>query len=370
MHRRKLRRPHRPQPQRPESVAHLHSRRIRLVAFRSRASRISWGAIGALAVCGSLFLALPSFDEGPPVPRPWSLWLSTNAPTSGGLDEPNWLLSMTILADRGCRTATVTGSLQWKIKELDSVINPEPDRYILGVEGVQILSFESRDLDEAEPRFTQQWHSTAMSRTEGASLVEIPAPFWPDSLERAEFRLKVTAAHPAGFHSCYLTSPGIGGPREEIGFYPEPKIRSAVETFAESHHSPDNLMNQIALDAVMEMAVPGQEPEAAAASAAVATQPGGAVTTCSTHETGGLTVEGEIDRFAEYRQNRAKRPCAGVQRFQSRNLQASLTRHAYISGVLLSAGMAMFIDALMGATAAAVSRARRKTKRAASSKRR
>lgn len=369
MHRRKLKRRRRPHSQRPGSVVHFHSAKFRFVAFRSRASRISWGAVGALAVCGSLFLALPSFDESPPVPRPWNLWLSTNAPTSGGLDEPNWLLSMTIVADRGCRTATVTGSLQWKIKELSSIVRPEPDRYMLGVEGVQVLSFESRDIDEVEPRFTRQWHSTAMSPIEGANLVEIPAPFWRNSLERAEFRLKVTAARPAGFHSCYLTSPGIGGPGEEIGSRPEPKIHSAVETFAESRRIPENLTNQIALDAVMEMAVPGQEPEAAAASAAVATQPGGAVTTCSTHETGGLTVAGEVDRFAEYRQNRAKPPCAGVQRFQARDLQASLTKHTYISSVLLCAGMAMFIDALMGATATAVSRARRKTKRAASSRR-
>jgi hypothetical protein len=368
MPRRKLRRRYRPRPQLPGRVVH-HSPKIRFVAFRSRASRICWGAIGVIAICGSLFLALPSFNESPPVPRPWSLWLSTNAPTSGGLHEPNWLLSMTIIADRDCRTATVTGSLRWKIKEVDSDVNPEPKRYILGVEDVQVLSFESRDIDEDEPRLTQQWHSTAMSHTEGANLVEILAPFWPDSLERAEFRLKVTAVHPAGFHSCFLTSPGIGGPGEEIDPRPEPKIRSAVETFVESHHSPENLTSQIALDAVMEMADPGQEPEAAIASAAVATQPGGAVTTCSTHETRGLTVEGEIDRFAQYRQSRAKRPCAGVRRFQPRNLQASLTRRTYISGVLLSAGMAMFIDALMGATAAAVSRARRKAKRAASIRR-
>jgi hypothetical protein len=356
---------HQPHPRRPKSVD-PHSLTLRFVAFRNRASRISWGITGALTVCGSLLLALPSFDESPPVPRPWSLWLSTNAPTGGGLDEPNWLLNMTIVADKDCRTATVIGSLQWRIKELDSVVSPQPNRYILGVEGTKVLSFESRDIDEAEPRFTQQWHSTAMSSTEGANVVEIPAPFWPNSLERAEFRLKVTAVRPAGFHSCYLTSPGIGGPAEEIGPRPEPPIRSVIQTFVVAHHSPENLTDQIALDAVMEMAVPGQEPEAAVDSAAVASQPAGAVTTCSTHETGGLTVEGEIDRFAEYRKNRANRPCAGVQRFQSRNLQATLTKHTYISGILLSAGMVMFLDALMGTTAAVASRARRKTKRGSS----
>jgi hypothetical protein len=112
----------------------------------------------------------------------------------------------------------------------------------------------------------------------------------------------------------------------------------------------------------MEMAVTGQEPEAAAASAAVATQPGRVVTTCNTRKAGKLEVEGELDRFAPYRQNRADRPCASVQRFQSRNVQASITKYTYLSGIFLSAGMAMFLDALMGDTAAVAARVRRKPK--------
>jgi hypothetical protein len=101
----------------------------------------------------------------------------------------------------------------------------------------------------------------------------------------------------------------------------------------------------------MEMMVPGEEPEAALSNAAIANQPGGAVTTCSTRESRGQTVKGEIDRFTEYRRNRAEPPCAGVQRFQSRDLQASLNRRSFISGILLTAGMGMLIDSLMGATA-------------------
>jgi hypothetical protein len=146
-------------------------------------------------------------------------------------------------------------------KEVDSVVRPEPNRYLLGVEGTHVLLLETRDIDAINPRLTQRWHAIAMPQIERANLVEIPAPFWPNSLERAEFRLKVTAAEPAAFGSCYLTSPGIGGPAEEVGSYPEPKIRSAVETFTSSHHSPLNLSDQIGLDAVMEMAAPGQEPE-------------------------------------------------------------------------------------------------------------
>jgi hypothetical protein len=361
MRRRKIKTRRRPHPQRSASSVDAHSPKFRLVAFRSRASRITWGIVGALAVCASLSLALPSFEEGPPVPRPWSLWLSTNAPTDGGLSEPNWLLNMTIVADKDCRTATVTGALQWQIKELDSVVRPRPNRYILGVEGTHVLSLEVRDIDEVDRRLTQPWRPIALSQVEGASLVEIPAPFWPDSFASAEFRLKVTAAHPAAFGSCYLTSPGIGGPAEEVSSYPE-KIRSAVETFTESRRGSENLSDQLALDAVMESTVPGQEPEAAVVSAVAASQPGGAMTTCSTRDADGLTPEGEIDRFAEYRQNRAQRPCAGVKRFESRNLQASLAKHTYLSGVLLSAGMGMFLDALMGATVAVASRVRRKTK--------
>ncbi|HSZ13001.1 MAG TPA: hypothetical protein VK790_03085 [Solirubrobacteraceae bacterium] len=276
---------------------------------------------------------------------------------------------MTLVTNAGCRTATLTGSLQWKIKEVDSVVQPEPDRYILGVEGVRVLGLETRDIDHADQRLTRQWHSTPVSLIEGADVVEIPAPFWPDSLEPAEFRLRVTAANPAGFHSCYLASPSIGGPREGVPLYRSPRIGSAVETFIASHHSPENLSERIASDAVMEMMVPGEEPEAALSNAAIANQPGGAVTTCSTRESSGQTVKGEIDRFTEYRRNRAEPPCAGVERFRSRDLQASLNRRSFISGILLTAGMGMLTDSLMGATAVVVARRRRKTKRAAGSRR-
>jgi hypothetical protein len=276
---------------------------------------------------------------------------------------------MTLVTNSDCRTATLTGSLQWKIKEVDSVVQPEPDRYILGVEGVRVLGLETRDIDHTDPRLTRQWHSTPVSLVEGADIVEIPAPFWPDSLEPAEFRLRVTAANPAGFHACYLTSPGIGGPREGVPLYREPRLGSAVETFIASHHSPENLSERIASDAVMEMMVPREEPEAALSNAAIANQPGGAVTTCSTRESRGQTVKGEIDRFTEYRRNRAEPPCAGVQRFQSRDLQASLNRRSFISGILLTAGMGMLIDSLMGATAVVLARTRRKTKGAAGSRR-
>jgi hypothetical protein len=127
---------------------------------------------------------------------------------------------------------------------------------------------------------------------------------WPYSpVTQAEFRFKSTAAHPAGFHSCYLTSPSMGKVNYEDGYEPEPRVDSAISAYVEHHHGSKNLGEQIALDAVVEMAVTGREPEAAVASAAIATQP---------------------DR--------------------------------------ISAGMTMFLDALMGATAAAASRARRRTK--------
>jgi len=363
MHRHRPARRRRPQVRRPDATDLSGSSRFRLVAFRSRAASISWGILGALAICGSLLLSLPSFEESQPVPRPWSLWLSTNAPTEGGLGEPNWLLNMSIVADRSCRTATVTGSLKWELKELNSNVQPQPNRYILGVAGAHILSFESRDSDNVEPNLTRQWHTIPISQIGGADVITVPAPFWPYSpVTQAEFRFKITAAHPAGFHSCYLTSPLMGKVNHEDGYEPDPRVDSAISAFVEHHHGSENLGEQIALDAVVEMAVTGQEPEAAVASAAIATQPDRIVTTCTTRESGGLEVESEIDRFAPYRQSRTYRPCASVHRFQYRNVQASITKYTYLSGILLSAGMTMFLDALMGATAAVASRARRRIK--------
>jgi hypothetical protein len=74
---------------------------------------------------------------------------------------------MMLVTNSDCRTATLTGSLQWKIKEVDSVVQPEPDRYILGVEGVRVLGLETRDIDHTDPSLTRQWHSTPVSLIEG-----------------------------------------------------------------------------------------------------------------------------------------------------------------------------------------------------------
>src|SRR5579862_6363586 len=193
MHRRTHKRRLRPLPQRANSVDLGHSSKFRLVAFRSRVARLSWGILGAAAIAGSLLLALPSFEEDPPVPQPWSLWLSTNAPTEGGLNEPNWLLNMAMVADHSCRTATVTGTLQWQLKELDSEPQPEPDRYILGVSGARILSFESRDVDYDKLSLSRQWHTVPISHIKSADVIAVPAPFWPYSqVTQAEFRFTIT----------------------------------------------------------------------------------------------------------------------------------------------------------------------------------
>jgi hypothetical protein len=360
MRRRIYKRPPRP-PHRAGTADLARSSKFRLVSFRSQTARLAWGFLGALAIGGSLLLALPSFEENAPVPQPWNLWLSTNAPSEGGLNEPNWLLNMTMVADRSCRTATVTGSLQWQPKELNADPQLQPDRYILGVGGAHILSFESRDVDVDKPRLSRQWHTIPIFRVKGTDMIVVPAPFWPYSpITQAEFRFEVTAVHPAGFHSCYLTSPSMAKENNEDDYDPDPKVQRAVETFVDHHHDPRHLGEQIPLDAIVEMGVTGQEPEAAAASAAVATQPGRVVITCNTRETGGLEVEHETDRFAPHRHSRADRPCASVQRFQARNVQAAINKHSYLSGIFLTAGMTMLFDALMGVTAALASRALQK----------
>jgi hypothetical protein len=189
-----------------------------------------------------------------------------------------------------------------------------------------------------------------MSQVEGARVVEIAAPLWRNNVDPAEFRMKLKAAHSAGVRSCYLTSPGLGEAREGAPPEEESNLDSAVRTFAGSRHDPDNLEWPIALDAIDEMSVRGQEPEAAATNAALAEQPGAAVTTCSTHPTGGLTAHGEIDRFAEYRESRAKHPCAGVWRFQTRDRQAFLSGSSFISGILLAAAVGILITVAMGFT--------------------
>jgi hypothetical protein len=313
-------------------------------------SRGTWSwVLAAFVFLGvGIYVALPAFQAERPVPRPWSLWLSTNALTIGGLNEPNWLLRMTTKADRDCHTATVIGALQWKIQEVNSVVTPEPNRYILGVEGVRVLSLETRGIDHLNPALTQQWHTTPMSQVQGAYVAEVRAPLWPNNVEPAEFRMKITAAHSAGVRSCYLTSPGLGEAREGAPPEEESNLDSAVGTFADSRHDPSNFIWPIALDAVDEMSVPGQEPEAAATNAALAEQPGAAVTTCSTHPAGPLIAHGEIDRFGEYRQSRAKRPCAGVWRFQTRDRQAFLSGSTFISGILLGGALGILITAAMG----------------------
>ena len=322
--------------------AHVSSSRS--ASLRGRNARFTYSLIGIALVCGGLLIARPTFAVSRPAPQHWSLWLSTNATVSGSRHEPGWLLRLKVVAGHECEYETVTGALAWRPKEIVDPVKPTPARYVLAVEGARVQQLESRGIDRLGVDATSGWQPRRLHPIEGAEAVEIPVPHWQYPDAPAEFRLIVDAARPAGFESCYLTSPGISVLEDTATGEEGAPIQFAAETLVKNPQDQTNLTAPIWVDAVVEMSVAEQETEAATTGAVLAAHPGAAVVTCTTREG---RSSGEPDPFSDALRRSNDRPCASIQRFRSAALQADLTEHGVFSGLLMSAGIAILVAAFL-----------------------
>ena len=193
-----------------------------------------------------------------------------------------------------------------------------------------------------------QCHHECFFRHEGQYIVQSPITHWTVAEVTAMFRLKLMAAHTAGFGSCYVTSPAIaslgegGGGREEAWT----DVGEDVPFYVEEHHLSENLGRPLVLDAVAEMSVPHQEPDRSALDAGAHVQRGSAILACTTHER--APPPEREDQFYDYLTHLNERFCASVQTFRASNASVKLIERGFLSTILIAASVSLLLQALVG----------------------
>ena len=322
------------------SARRTPSHPLRRVSFRSGRVRLAWACVGAAVLGTSYLVARPAFGPAQSAPRPWRLWLSTDArtPNTNAHSSPGWLLRLNTIANNGCSNATVTGALEWEPKEITDPVRPVPTRYVIAIAAAHVYRLETRSINPIDPSGTETWYMTPLHAVRGTKVAEVLVAHWRGPDQPAEFRLTLAAAQPAGFESCYVTSPAIGnfyesGNADEA----QPETTFSVSTFLQRRRVSASLEEPLYLDAIAESEVPGQEPEDAVASTHLTLHPRAALTSCTTFPT--EAHSGELDPYRQDFSTRAARPCAGLQVFRSSSLQTTLTQHVFFSDLLAGAGI-------------------------------
>lgn len=266
--------------------------------------------------------------------------------------EPDWLLSLKIEAPTGCAgPATVTGLLQWEAKELTDISKiKQPTRLLVAIAGVRVLHAEMdsvASIYSPDPK-APTWHTVPLFRHEGKYIVQSPIAHWTVSEVTAKFRLKLMAAHTAGFGSCFVTSPTMASLGEGVGGREEAwtDVGDNVPFYVEEHHLSENLGRPLVLDAVVEMSVPHQEPDRSAVDAGAHVQRRRAILACTTHE---RSPPPEIeDQYYDYLTHLNERFCASVQTFRASNASAKLIERGFLSTILIAASVSLLLQALVG----------------------
>jgi hypothetical protein len=111
--------------------------------------------------------------------------------------------------------------------------------------------------------------------------------------------------------------------------------------YVEEHHLGENLDTTLALDAVMQMSVPRQEPDRAALDADAHVQRGSVILTCTTHEL--PHSEATDDQYYAYMRHLGERFCASIQTFRARDASAKLAARNTIASVLVGVVSGMLV---------------------------
>jgi hypothetical protein len=314
-----------------------------------RASRTRLGLLiaGLALLAGGWLLVKPSFAPTPNPAEPWRLWVSTDteATSERPTHEPNWLLSLRIEASADCEgPAIVTGRLQWQPKELLDAIK-QPTRLLIATSGVRILQEEVNGVASIYPVNLREptWHVAPLVHNEGASIALIRIDHWTVSQVAAQFRLKLMAAHTAGYGSCFITSPALASSGE--GEEESLTGVSGTPFYVEGHHLNKNLADPLTLDAVVEMSVPRQEPDRAALEAGARVQRKRTVLVCTTRE---REPPAELeDQFYDYLTQVNERFCSSVQTFRANNASAKLNERNVLSALLFAVAASLLVSAFV-----------------------
>jgi hypothetical protein len=221
-----------------------------------------------------------------------------------------------------------------------------PARYVIAIAEAHVYRLETRSINPYDQTKMYSWLTIPLHVVSGAEVTKVPVAHWRGPDEPAEFRLTLGAAQPASFESCHVMNPAIGdfyesGNADEAS----PKTTYAIDEFLKGRHVSANLAEPLYLDAITESEVPVQEPEDAAGSARLTLHPRAAAISCTTFPA--EAHANESDPYSEVLSARTARPCESVQLFRSSSLQATLTEHVFIAGLLASAGITILIEALL-----------------------
>jgi len=347
-------------------VAHAAKRRVRIrrptdvdgkpvaAERRSTPSRLLrlvlvLSPVALLLVVG--WLLKPSLESTPKPPRPWGLWLSTDTET-GSDHEPDWLLALKIEAQRGCSgTATVSGALQWRLKELSKEYSVKPPAQLLfAVAGAPISRLELSDPESVDRPDGRTWHKVGVDHGKDMYLAHAPVANWTIPDQALKFRFSLKAAGSAGYASCFVTSPTvISAPSNEgiVEGEQEPwgEVEDYMPLYIESHRLDDNLNENPGFDVVTQISVPTEEPDRASLDAGAHVQRQTALLTCNTREPP-FNRETE-DRYYNNVRRLGERFCASIQTFRKHDVASKLNVRTNVSSTLIGVVIAYF-GALVG----------------------
>jgi hypothetical protein len=306
-------------------------------------------------------LLKPSLEPTPSPPRPWGLWLSTDTET-GSNHEPDWLLALKIEANRGCKgTATVSGALQWRLKELSPEYSVKPPtQLLLAVAGAAISHLQLSDPENVDRPDGRTWHKVSVSRAKGIYLADAAVASWTIPDHALKFRFSLKAAGSAGYASCFVTSPTIITAPSNEGIVegeqePWSDVEQYMPLYTEYHRLPNNLNETPGFDVVAQLSMPTEEPDRASLDAGAHVQRRTVLLTCNTREPP-YNKQTE-DRYYNNVRRIGERFCASIQTFRKHDATAKLNVRSTVGSTLIAVVLT-YLGAITGISLARVLRRR------------
>jgi hypothetical protein len=239
-----------------------------------------------------------------------------------------------------------------------SIADLVPNRLVLGVAGATAIRAEVRDFKAARWRKVRivPYHGVSIvdSRIKGSSGYGEPD---------VRFRLLLEALQPAGFETCSATSPAV---LEYQGDAPAfEKATDAIAYLERRHSFGLGRVNEFPVsDGVVWMSVDGHQPDRGLLDASSRIQGNRILVTCTSTSATHPRIW-RSDPFASYREAIEESSCGSVQTFKIAGAAEDLNERIFFAGILISAGVALLLEALItGQTKSQGDRPARVTRRA------
>lgn len=327
---------------RARSVERAHRpQRLRTVVFSSWKVRIAWAAGGALALIGGFLLVAPSLERASDSPEPWGLWIGTD-----GAKAPSpavgRLLLLNIEAKHGCDgPVAVRGELGWEPSyrwvRRHAPSDLIPRRLVLGIAGVKVLRAEVRDFTRS------RWRRVSIRPFEGVSILDSRVDGSELGEARVRFRLSLDAVTPAGFEACSTISPAV---LEYQGGEPQFERATAAIGYVYDRHLYEVDAFEVN-DALAWMSVEGHQPDRGLLDHNSRVVGGEVLVTCTSSSPIAPASGPYGDPYAGFRQALEESSCGSVQTFRRAGAAETLSERVFFAGVLISAGVALLLEALL-----------------------